>query len=289
MKRGRAVGHDTEDLLRRSFPALEFREVRVVEDGWDSLVLELDAEWIVRFPRRAEVEERIEREILLLVILAGVLPIAVPSIELVARNGVVCVAYRKLVGLPASVGICALAGEDIGCFLATLHRFPVESARVIGVPCFDPAAWRERFASLCDDFRRRVYPLLRPGERVRAEAVFARVPELGFVPVLLHGDLGPEHVICRDGRVIGVIDWSDARVGDAALDLAWCLNGTPPDVVEAVARTYGVEAEARERSLFYHQLGPWYEVVHGLETAQRRFVTSGLEGVRRRLSTSPRR
>ncbi len=151
------------------------------------------------------------------------------------------------------------------------------------------AAWRERFASLCDDFRRRVYPLLRPGERVRAETVFARVPELSFVPVLLHGDLGPEHVICRDGRVVGVIDWSDAQVGDAALDLAWCLNGTPPDVAEAVARTYGVDAEVRERSLLYHQLGPWYEVVYGLETAQSRFVTSGLEGVRRRLSTSPRR
>src|SRR3970282_1924715 len=76
---GAAGDHDTEDLLRRSFPALEFREVRVVEDGWDSLVLELDAEWIVRFPRRAEVEGRIEREILLLPILAGALPIAVPS------------------------------------------------------------------------------------------------------------------------------------------------------------------------------------------------------------------
>lgn len=104
--------------------------------------------------------------------------------------------------------------------------------------------------------------------------------------MLLHADLGPEHVLCRDGRVVGVIDWSDARVGDAALDLAWCLNGTPTEIADAAAGTYGVDAELRERSLFYHRLGPWYEVIYGLETGQHRFVASGVEGVRARLPTS---
>jgi aminoglycoside phosphotransferase (APT) family kinase protein len=83
--------------------------------------------------------------------------------------------------------------------------------------------------------------------------------------------------------VVGVIDWSDARVGDAALDLGWCLNGTPPEVAEAVARAYGVDSDLRERSLFYHRLGPWYEAVYGLETGEKRFVASGIEGVRSRL------
>lgn len=102
--------------------------------------------------------------------------------------------------------------------------------------------------------------------------------------MLVHGDLGPEHVLCRDGRLIGVIDWSDACVGDPALDLAWCLHGTPPPVASAVARVYGVvDAAARERSLFYHRLGPWYEVSYGLDTGRERFVRSGLEGVRARL------
>jgi aminoglycoside phosphotransferase (APT) family kinase protein len=87
-------------------------------------------------------------------------------------------------------------------------------------------------------------------------------------------------VLCRDGRVVGVIDWSDVRVGDAALDLAWCLNGTPSEVADTVANIYGVNSGLRERSLFYHRLGPWYEVVYGLETGQKRFVTSGIAGVR---------
>jgi aminoglycoside phosphotransferase (APT) family kinase protein len=229
------------------------------------------------------VEQWIEHEIALLPELEARLPVAVPRFDLIARNGVVCVGYRKIGGEPAKAHLDEQTGRDVGDFLSALHRFPVERARALGIPYFDPVAWRERFQDLCADFRRRVFPLLRPSEHKRAEAVFARVAELDFAPVLVHADLGPDHVLCRDGRVVGIIDWSDVRVGDAALDLAWCLNGTPSEVANAVADTYGVNAELRERSLFYHRLGPWYEVVYGLESGQKPFVTSGIEGVRARL------
>ncbi len=269
--------------LRACFPDLEFRRVRVVEDGWDSLVLDLDDRWIVRFPRRPEVERWIERETALLPELAPTLPVAIPHFELIARDGLVCAGYRKLLGSPATGGIGERAGDDLGRFLGALHGFPLHRARALGVPCFDAAVWRDHFTQLCDDFRRRVFPLLRTGERERAETLFARIGTLEFVPTLLHADLGPAHVLCCRGRVIGVIDWSDARVGDPALDLAWCLNGTPAEVAGAVARAYGADAAVRRRSLFYHQLGPWYEVIYGLDVGQERFVRSGVEGVRSRL------
>jgi aminoglycoside phosphotransferase (APT) family kinase protein len=271
------------EVLRARFPELGFRDVRIVDAGWDSLVLEIDGEWIFRFPRRREVERWVEREIVLLAELAETLPLAVPRFELIARNGLVCVGYRKLVGDPATAGLGEAGGRDLGRFLRALHRFPVERARALEIPCFDPADWRDRLRSLCETFGKDVFPLLAPSERRQAEQLFARVDELDFVPVLVHGDLGPEHVLCRDGRVVGVIDWSDARVGDAALDLAWCLNGTPPPIADAVARAYDVSPADRERSLFYHRLGPWYEVVYGLETGQERFVASGVAGIRARL------
>jgi hypothetical protein len=36
---------DPVALLRTHFSAFQFRDVHVVEDGWDSLVLDLDGEW----------------------------------------------------------------------------------------------------------------------------------------------------------------------------------------------------------------------------------------------------
>jgi aminoglycoside phosphotransferase (APT) family kinase protein len=273
---------DPINTIRTHFPELPFGVVRVIDDGWDSLVLDLDDEWIVRFPRRPEAEQSLEREIAFLPELAMRLPVAVPRFELIARNGIVCVAYRKLAGSPATVEPTDRTAQDIGRFLAALHGFPLDRARALGIPSFNPAAWRGQFGDLCAGFRRGVFPLLRNEERKRADEIFARVEELEFDPVLIHGDLGPEHILCRDSQVVAVIDWSDARVGDAALDLAWCLNSTPSSFADSVARAYG-DADLRKRSLFYHQIGPWYEVVYGIETGRERFVASGLEGVRARL------
>ena len=270
------VGSSTISAARRNWkrPAASGAELAVLGDRF-------------RFPRRPEVEQWVEREIALLPELGPTLPVALPRFDLIARNGVVGVGYRKLAGSPARSNLSERTGHDLARFLSALHRFPVERACALGIPCFDPTRWRERFGNLYADFRRRVFALLDSGEREQAETLFARVQELEFVPVLIHADLGPEHILCRGGRVVGVIDWSDACVGDAAVDLAWCLNGTPQELADAVARTYDVDADVRERSLFYHRLGPWYEVTYGLESRQEQFVESGIEGVRARLPASP--
>jgi aminoglycoside phosphotransferase (APT) family kinase protein len=273
---------EPSDVLRERHPELDFRDVRTIESGWDSIVLEVDG-YIFRFPRRPEVIEWVEREIALLPELAPTLPVAVPRFEYFGGDGVMYVGYRKLDGAPATSGLRQRTGIDLGHFLVALHAFPVERARALGVPFFRPRAWRAWLEDFCADLRRRVFRLLGPSEGVRAEKLFAQVTGFDFTPVLLHADLGPAHILCRDGRVVGVIDWSDARIGDPALDLAWCLNRTPKAVASAIELLYGADAATRERSLFYHRLGPWHEVVYGLDTGQEHLVASGLEGVRSRL------
>jgi aminoglycoside phosphotransferase (APT) family kinase protein len=38
--------------------------------------------------------------------------------------------------------------------------------------------------------------------------------------VLLHGDYWPGNTLWRDGRLVGIIDWEDAALGDPLADLA---------------------------------------------------------------------
>ena len=47
----------------------------------------------------------------------------------------------------------------------------------------------------------------------------ARLPRSDIV----HGDFAPENLLLRDGRVVGVVDWERARVGDAGLDLVGAI------------------------------------------------------------------
>jgi aminoglycoside phosphotransferase (APT) family kinase protein len=80
-----------------------------------------------------------------------------------------------------------------------------------------------------------------------------------------------------------VIDWSDARIADPAIDLAWLLYGTPEPCAEAVVKAYGPTDDELSRALAWHRLGPWYEVLYGLASREQQFVDSGLAGLLERL------
>lgn len=44
------------------------------------------------------------------------------------------------------------------------------------------------------------------------------LPEKRF---FVHGDFGFDNILIQEGRVTGVIDWGEARIGDPAYDVAW--------------------------------------------------------------------
>ena len=171
--------------------------VACIEDGYDFRVLVLDGTWIVRIPRRPACAEALAVEAELLPALAAALPVRVPEFVYAAEVAV----YRLIDGSPL-----VDEEENVREFLAALHAFDVGD-----LPAPRPD-WVETYRTQCDEFRRLVFPLLDVDERKHAEALFAEVDTLvGFEPVLTHSDLGPEHLLCADGRLVGVIDWGDAR------------------------------------------------------------------------------
>jgi aminoglycoside phosphotransferase (APT) family kinase protein len=239
--------------------------LRELDDGWDYKVLVVDDAWVVRWPRHRLAVEEIEHEVELLPVLAPLLPVEVPQFEYVSREP-----WLVVYGLIRGEPLVAEDPDGVRAFLDVLHSVDVDS-----VPAPRPD-WLEEYRRQADEFRRVVVPLLDPDERSRAEALLAEVETLGgFRPALTHSDLGPTHLLVRDGKLAGVIDWGDARIGDPAIDYAWLLNGPFPD--------WEVDDELRRRARIYHRLGPWFEVHYGDFTDQPEWVRSGLAGVRSRL------
>ncbi len=254
--------------------------IRPLNSGWDSWAFVVDDEWVARVPRRTEVDAALRREVGLLAAVASLLPAAVPSVVRVVPGPPVCVVHRRIAGEPAGPNDERIAG-NLGRFLVALHEIELGAVPLEAV---SPADWCERYTAYCAEFERRVGPLLDPDERRRGSALLSRARELEFEPALVHRDLGPEHVLCwPDGSLAGVIDWTDAGIGDPALDLAWPLYGTTRSFTQRLEEHYGVSSFLRERADFYHRLGPWFEVAYGLETERDSLVQSGLAGVRARL------
>lgn len=236
--------------------------LREADEGWDFKVLILDDEWVVRWPRHRLAVEEIEKEVALLPALAPHLPVEVPRFEYVSREPWL-VAYRFIRGEP----LVAEDPDGVRTFLETLHAIDVDE---VPAPRED---WLATYREQADEFRRVVLPLLDPDERPAGEALLAQTETLtGFQPALIHSDLGPEHLLVRDARLAGVIDWGDARIGDPALDYAWLLDGP--------FREWDVDDDLRRRARVYHRLGPWFEAHSGVFTDRPERVRSGLAGVR---------
>lgn len=92
------------------------------------------------------------------------------------------------------------------------------------------------------------------GESEIRAALSARPPPSPTnAPVLLHGDFWAGNVLWREGRIVGVIDWEDAALGDPLYDLAvsrldmlWTYG---PEALDLFTEAYLAAAPALDLSL----------------------------------------
>ncbi|MFF0342931.1 phosphotransferase [Kribbella sp. NPDC004875] len=223
-------------------------------EGWDSHAW-IDGPWIHRSPRRPEVRPRLLAETTLLPWLAPQLPLPVPTPEL-TEDGV---RHLLLPGEPLSAGDVE-TGRQLGVFLKALHA--VDTAEAVAQGALEGETAAALKAAELEEFRTRIVPLLPADVRAAAGALLDRVAQVRTN--LIHCDFGPDHILMTDGQVTGIIDWTDAVIGDPALDLCWTLNGAPEAVAAGVREVYRPTRVLIERSRDWARLSPWYGVHRGL-------------------------
>ncbi len=271
---------DTVSLLG---PWLRQRALEQVqpEQGWDSAATIVEGNWLDRRPRYPDYEVQLRTETRLMPRLAPLLPLAVP-VPIVLDEEPLRVRHVMIPGGPApGDALDVEEGRRLGGFLRALHDLPVNIYVEAGVP--DAVVARAELLATLERFLQRVHPLLPEKLHERASELL-RYTALRTPTTLVHGDVGPGHVLCEDGRITGVIDWSDAREADPALDLAWALYGASDAFAEGVATAYGVTDDELVRALAWYRLGPWYEVLWGLGPGGQEFIDSGLAGIVDRLT-----
>lgn len=280
------------DLVRARFPGIDVARYEPVLGGWDNYMLLVDDTWIFRFPRRPENEDALQKEVSLLPRLAPTLPLAVPRFEHVSRGSApprIVVGYRRIPGRPLtrediaeSIPTSLIA--QLADFLTALHRFPVDRARDLGVPGGDASGWRREYEDFYVWIQREAFPTLGARERSWAadlcEDFLSASDHFGFAPVLLHRDLGMEHVLFDEaaGRITGVIDWGDASIGDPAFDFTGVLADLGETVAQAVLDSYrGLKDPGMlDRARFYARIIPFYGILFGRRLRHEEWTRDGL-------------
>jgi aminoglycoside 2''-phosphotransferase len=282
---------DYRQIIATCFPDLALDSCAIHSEGWDSVAVAVNGEFIFRFPKRRDVEPQYQIERRLLPALAGALPLRIPDVACFWPGGAaypgIFIGHHLIDGAqltakdltPSHVDGIA---QQLGQFLSALHRFPVTQATQLGVPAGDWDAWRRRYQDQYELIRQQILPLLgqvAQGRIVRDWQAFLN-DDTRFPTRLIHHDLNGEHILYDPARgaISGIIDWGDTAIGDPAIDFTGLLASYGEDFTERVLSRYqgDVDASFHERMRFYCGVMPLNTVLFGLSTGQEQYVREGL-------------
>lgn len=252
---------------------IRWHELTELAGGWDSVAYEVDHTWMVLAPRNAEVARGLHKQARLLPWLAPRLPFTVPRPWLAGG----LLVYRKVCGEP-NVDWSGLPEA-----LRALHDVELGHAARCCAAAPDMRPWLDYYRRRRADTRRISETLGELAEPV--DAAFAAFFEGDWSgqATLVHGDLGGEHVLTRDGRLDGMIDFGDATIGDPVQDFVGAYLELGEGRTRELAAEYG-RPLALERLPHYAWLGALEAVHYGLRTNDASELADGLAGLAERLT-----
>lgn len=262
-----------------AIPGLEPVATRRIDSSTYDVVEVLDErgdQWVVKAPRATMLGAAMEGEVALLEHLQAStlerpLPFAVPRPRGFAPlpEGGRAMVYQFIPGQHLNVARLGAIAPEVAATISAIHSLPTQVVEDAGMPTYTaeelrdkrlteldaaagtgrvPAALLDRWESACEDVR-----LWR------------------FRPVVVHGDLSAEAFLVLQAKVVGVVDWASAHVGDPATDLAPLLASSPEPAMERLFEAYqGVrgseDPHLLARAVLASELALLRWLMHGIHT-----------------------
>jgi aminoglycoside 2''-phosphotransferase len=241
------------------FPEVTWNQASLITHGWAHDAVILDESLVFRFPKREGAKGQLSREVTLMRYLSRQLTITVPDYTYVPPD-VSFAGYEFIPGtplwedefptLPASEK--SRFESDLSDFLTELHATPTHTLHRLEVPdvALGGAAYWEELATTAQ------VEMTAPGVNQLQERIASFSDELERtgqhdIPVLLHCDLVPPHILSNGGGAItGIIDFSGVRIGDPAVDFQGLWEYGP----KTVARIYRAYRGPKDEDLLRRSL-----------------------------------
>jgi aminoglycoside 2''-phosphotransferase len=209
------------EKIKQIFPH-NIAETFVHDDGDDFLVIEVNNEWMFRFPRQEFSRKAFAVEKAFLSKFNPISPLPVPDYQ---YRGDDFGGYQKIHGSPLSIDLFQNLSEStqeriarqLGQFLSTIHNFPMDEAKRIGLI----EDWNDWYDKIIQNYRETVVPMLSPSTRKNTLQLIERTLAEPFEARVLHGDFALEDHVFFDVQrqeLCGVIDFADGTLNDPAHD-----------------------------------------------------------------------
>ena len=216
-------------------------KVDLHDGGDDFLVLEINSEWMFRFPRNAASQNALEQEITFLSKFNDLSPLRIPDYQYIGDN---FAGYAKIHGSQLSEELFqglskstqAEIAQRMGKFLSALYNFPVTEATKLGIK----EAWGGLHHKSGIAFLELVAPQLSSSARKRSMLCMVELLAEKFEDKVIHGDFYfPDHVFFDESQnELGVIDFGDTTLYDPAHDFQCIVEIGGEDFFESVWNHY---------------------------------------------------
>jgi aminoglycoside phosphotransferase (APT) family kinase protein len=257
-------------VIAAAFPGVDASGLKYLGSGWEFDAFLTTDGWAFRFPRRAETGSLFESEARVHRLVTRFLPrhVTVPRVELLATPAAdfpyPIAGHRFIDGVALySVGehLMPTLAREIATALGAMHSIPEAEALAAGVPTSEVRNegrdyWIPHWVALASEAMS-FDPIVALAIKNLTSAPSSRIRYDG-PRHFIHQDLGTEHVLANPatGALVGILDWTDVSLGDAAGDFAFLVTWRGWEFAESVLRHYpcAIDPGFRDRLRFISQM-----------------------------------
>lgn len=263
------------ETIRTHFPDISWELYEVFDNWWDNQVVMLDNHLIFRFPRNEQAKITQQKERYLLNLVKKYVDIAIPQYTFFSPDNS-CVGYSAIRWLPMTIEIYNNLSDNIKLkvqqqlanFLTQLHSIPIKELEKIGYIRQKGTSneWSQNFQR---DFIQTCWKYFTKKEIQIIVDYIQELQKLDFeYKVLTHSDVQEKNIFMDNEltHIAGIIDFSDARIADPALDFDTLLDYWE-DLVFNVYKNYQgrKDSDLLKRAKFYKKRWYLYSLIHAIE------------------------
>jgi aminoglycoside 2''-phosphotransferase len=250
------------ERIHQHDPKLAIATAHLNQDGLVNDVVIVNDQLVFRFPKTDWARQALQHETKILTLVRRYLTLPVPIFEEQSDDFVM---YRLLPGralhqadiLRQDERTQDRLAEQLATFLQQLHTIPAPAIEQAGITLSNADRSRQDWINLFQEAERELFPLLMSHARAWVTELFRPILDgslpLNDTPVLIHGDLGPYHILYDDHppHLTGVIDFGTGGLGDPADDFANVINGLGERFLQRMARFYPAITATADRARFH--------------------------------------
>jgi aminoglycoside 2''-phosphotransferase len=284
-------------FISGEYPDLKINKFQVNDKGWDNNIVIINESLVFRFPKSENVISKVEAEGKLLHLLKKKHPLLqVPDYQYLYKNQMLkCVRYDYLEGrMLGDISMDLVKKNNqvnarlLGDFLTKLHSIDPGEADTMNLQTLHTY---EYWGSLHSSVREEIFPYLKHMEKDLINSIFRdfldALPGYSIKKSIIHGDLTVSNIIYseKNSRISGIIDFTDAQLGDPAFDFAGLYWAYGTDFTMKVLSWYRTneskDSLLRRVQSFYGLQPIFHELLYAVRNGKKMDWETGMAKLKR--------